>query len=215
MKNNEALIGGSIDLSALEALEDAKLDIYVYAVICDQMRATEGISSNFAGSYHSQMTEAVKKLIEDNLTSVLEDKDNELAQLLPTLNSLETLKDTAQLTLGQLRDFIGNKTVHSMLNGSGESSTLDNAVTRFKNALNRLPANASVTVKVGDNSYTLDTDDLKTLQNGLVSGFQELVNETNGALKLADFDVEDGLEVTVKYNTRTFVFYLWIDGLTA
>lgn len=204
----QALEGYSFnfDFSALTSL-DVDIRDYIFDAICQEIRTNEYVpEKDYEGAMKSALQENVKTQVNSALTST------GLKEVLPILSNLKSLKGAASLTLGDFKTLVSNKTVQDM---APEGVT--GKVPTIKNALNRLPANASVTVEVNGTPYTLSTDDLKGLnEKGLVKGFQDLVKDPNKDLKLNDFDTENdlGLKVTLNYkDSRYFTFYLEIDGL--
>lgn len=208
LESQGSLVGDSIDLTSIEKLKAHGLDTYVYAVICDAMRVKVGKSEEavFTEEFVDDMHDAVRAEISEEIVNTLE-KDKDFKDVLNVLSNLGTLATAKNITLGDLEKLVDNTLVSTML----EDMKVSEKVPTIKNYLDRLPANAIVTVETKDGkTHTLTTSELKGLKDGLRQGIKDLVTPDNENLKAGDFDVDGGLKVTVQYNSRTFTFYLWI-----
>ena len=211
LENNSELLGGTtIDLDTINALKEAGLDTYVYAVICDAMRVAIGKPEEavFTAQYTDQMKAAVEENVSEQIVKTLDD-NKDFKDVLDVLSKLGTLDTAKNITLSELEALVDNKLVKNMLDDMSVSEKLPT----LKNNLDRLPANASITVEeTNGKTHTVTTTELKGLKKGLGQGIKDLVTNDNDYLKAGDFDVEgSGLKVTVQYNSRTFSFWLWID----
>ena len=116
------------------------------------------------------------------------------------------------VALSNLASLLENETFVDFVGEHGSSY-----VDRLTNLIGRLPAGASVTIG-GEGGFTVSEAALIELQNaGTTSeaceAIANLINRSDylKALSLSGFYGEDGQEITVQYNSRTFTFHLVIE----
>lgn len=191
------------------------LEAYVLAKMCDELREMAAVilpnagivSEDFAADAAPAMYGEVNTL----LTNTLEGSSyfqNYMGKALK-LKSIEGMEDVA---LSNLASLLENETFVDFVGERGSSY-----VDRLTNLIGRLPAGASVTIG-GENGFTLSKSALSSLQNvsstsEACEAIADLINGSDylKALSLSDFYGENGQEITVQYNSRTFTFHLVID----
>ena len=191
------------------------LEAYVLAKMCDELREMAAVilpnagivSEDFAADAAPAMYGEVNTL----LTNTLEGSSyfqNYMKKALK-LKSIEGMEDVA---LSNLASLLENETFVDFVGEHGSSY-----VDRLTNLIGRLPAGASVTIG-GEGGFTVSEAALIELQNaGTTSeaceAIANLINRSDylKALSLSGFYGEDGQEITVQYNSRTFTFHLVIE----
>ena len=206
------LTNNDIDLN-LDSYPD--LEEYVLSKMSDLLRAEAnrispelGIElSDFASEAAPAMYTEVNGLLSDTLeeSSYFQNYMDKALKL----KSIESIEDVA---LSNLASLLENQTFLDFVGERGSSY-----VDRLTNLIGRLPAGASVTIG-GEGGFTISEAALSELQNADTTSeaCAAIANLINGsdylkALSLSDFYGEDGQEITVQYNSRTFTFHLVIE----
>ena len=175
---------------------------YVLAVISDQWRAeAEGTDEHFTSTYtpamHTEMDELVRGAIEDT---------NYYDYLLKAVK-LQKVETMADLQLGNLATLLRKQAFLDYVDGRGAS-----LLERVTNLIGRLPEGASVEM----NGVTLNKAALAGIQNAdttvkACEALADLIDDSGlRDLTLNSFSGE-GMEITVRYNARTFTFNLVVD----
>ena len=197
------------ELAEVKKLDDG-IKIYIYSVITDDLKEEfRAGTTNYATQNYSGMTDGLNNLVRGQL------QDKGIYQMFDTLRKVSTLKGLAGLTLSEIkRSFVDKEEIKDVVGGLGLTDSLKGYIDKIPT--DRLPDEATVTFHIG-NGYTLSKEDLASFKNvatrdGLAKALADLANK-GPELKLNDFDVNNGVQVDVHYNSRAFTFYLWIDGL--
>ena len=184
------------------------LEQYVLAKMCELLSAraegsTEASSEAVAPDMHTEVNNLLTETLEES--SYFQNYMDKALKL----KSIESMEDVA---LSNLASLLENQTFLNFVGERGSSY-----VDRLTNLIGRLPAGASVTIG-GEGGFTVSEAALIELQNaGTTSeaceAIANLINRSDylKALSLSDFYGEDGQEITVQYNSRTFTFHLVIE----
>lgn len=192
-----------LGLGDYEALEK-----YVLSKMCDLLRERAGgdVEDFAAGAAHDMREE-----VNDLLTDTLEGSSS-FRNYLDKAIKLRSIKTMQDVTLSNLSNLLKNRTFQTIVGERGSSY-----VNRLTNLIGRLPAGASVTIG-GESGFTLNKAALNSLKEAsttsaacqaiaeLIDGSEYLKN-----LSLSDFCGDDGQEITVRYNSRTFTFHLVVE----
>lgn len=200
----------SIDLNnELAQLKDLEKNIklYIYSVITDALKREYGATGhNYTAQNRNGLTTGVKKLIDEQL------REKGIYNLFDTLRTVSTLDGLAGLKLKEIKTLVNDPNVKDVVGGLGLTESLKGYIDKIPT--DRLPDEATVTFHIG-NGYTLSKADLASFKevatsDGLAKALADLADKGT-ELKLSDFDVNNGVQVDVHYNSRAFTFYLWID----
>lgn len=119
------------------------------------------------------------------------------------------LKTLADVQLGNLATLLKNATFQSYVTRYGGEGT--SVVSKLKTAIDKLPTGASVTLNgVTLSAATLDGVKTATNLTGVCNALADIIN-TEGLRTLSVSSFADGMDVTVKYNSRTFTVNLTIE----
>ena len=158
--------------------------------------------------------EKMTELLKDELAQVSVkdylDEDDSYQDKIDLLKSL-TFPDVTEQTFAGLAEKLRGKTVADLIGSRGDSY-VEKYLGRIVDALMRnVPDGASVTI----NSVELDKTDLAAFENAgttleAVHALADVL-EDFGTLCIDDFAPEEGIPVTVQYNSRTFNFNFVIE----
>lgn len=221
-------LGGSWDISGLflrvtpnnlkETLKTQNIDLnldnypaleqYVLSKMSDRLRASvNGVVEDFARDAAPAMHTEVNTLLTDTLeeSSYFQNYMDKALKL----KSIESMEDVA---LSNLASLLENQTFLDFVGERGSSY-----VDRLTNLIGRLPAGASVTIG-GEGGFTISESALSKLQSAdttseACKAIADLINNSDylKGLSLSDFYGDEGQEITVQYNSRTFTFHLVIE----
>lgn len=191
-----------LGLGDYEALEK-----YVLSKMCDLLRKRAGgdVEDFAAGAAHDMREE-----VNDLLTDTLEGSSS-FRNYLDKAIKLRSIKTMQDVTLSNLSNLLRNRTFQTIVGERGSSY-----VNRLTNLIGRLPAGASVTIG-GESGFTLNKAALNSLKASTTSAAcQAIADLIDGSeylknLSLSDFCGDDGQEITVRYNSRTFTFHLVVE----
>ena len=159
-------------------------------------------------------TEKMTELLEDELAQVSVkdylDEDDSYQDKIDLLKSL-SFPDVTKQTFAGLAAKLRGKTVADLIGSRGDSY-VEKYLGRIVDALMRnVPDGASVTVS----GVELDKTDLAAFENAdttlkAVHALADVLDDF-GTLRIDDFAPEEGVPVTVQYNSRTFNFNFVIE----
>lgn len=194
----------NIDIDAILGLNDyPEIKNYALAVISDYLNAQIPGNTDYnwteaaAPAMHTEMDDLVRGAIEDT---------NYYDYLLKAVK-LQKVETMADLQLGNLATLLRKQAFLDYVDGRG-ASLLD----RVTNLIGRLPEGASVEM----NGVTLNKAALAGIQNAdttveACEALADLIDQDGlRDLTLNSFSGE-GMEITVRYNARTFTFNLVVD----
>lgn len=194
----------NIDIDAILGLNDyPEIKNYALAVISDYLNAQIPGNTDYnwteaaAPAMHTKMDELVRGAIEDT---------NYYDYLLKAVK-LQKVETMADLQLGNLATLLRKQAFLDYVDGRGAS-----LLERVTNLIGRLPEGASVEM----NGVTLNKAALAGIQNAdttvkACEALADLIDDSGlRDLTLNSFSGE-GMEITVRYNARTFTFNLVVD----
>ena len=198
----------SFDLTAVDELDD-ELKLYIYSVITDGLKTKYEATSNYATENEGALKTSVDNMIEQQL------KDKSIYTLFETLRKVSTLNGLAKLKLSEVNDLVNDNNIKSVVGSLNLSGKIKEYINKIP--ADRLPEDATVDIHFLTRTVSLSKEDLAKFKTeatgtGLATALANLAGK-GPELKLNDFDVTDGVQVDVHYNSRAFTFYLWIDGL--
>lgn len=194
----------NIDIDAILGLNDyPEIKNYALAVISDYLNAQIPGNTDYnwteaaAPAMHTEMDDLVRGAIEDT---------NYYDYLLKAVK-LQKVETMADLQLGNLATLLRKQAFLNFVDGRGAS-----LLERVTNLIGRLPEGASVEM----NGVTLNKAALAGIQNAdttveACGALADLIDQDGlRDLTLNSFSGE-GMEITVRYNARTFTFNLVVD----
>lgn len=220
-----AKLGESPTFSELIGTNDALQDYLVYSALCSlNLNFNEEKTAAYKdGAVLDGLDELIESTAKEEMSSLLSDElakvdveeyldelDDYEAQL-ELLNSL-TFPGIQDETFAGLAAHLRGQTLAELVGNRG-NAVVEKYLDRVVNALNSiLPDGASITI----NGVKLDKEDLAAFENvdtteDLLTALADVLDDF-GDLCMDDFaELEGGIPVAVKYNTRTFNFKLVIE----